>query len=340
MQSRLGELGLQSIDVGGAGDCFFRSVSHQLYGNGNHHMRIRTAGIQFMRENPERFIESNTENSWLRYLNNMCIQGTWADALIIQAVADALNVTIQIVESNQGFAPLTTVCPVQGRNTSSTITIGHIDECHYVSTTALQSNASISMYNELTNDTQSLRNKHFIMSIYAVCFSVIKSCTYWDSSTLQALCEHACLFYEKCNVDHVDKMPSNITVYEAEITIKYSHLNHGSLTQCYLVNKDSLVESILKENIRNCVIPMGYLFCCNDVLISFIVQSNTQNNRYFMLICENEQFHLLGPFSHNALVERVSEIYRQDDCINDGKHISLILYFAHQHCQMKRERTW
>ena len=34
MQSsaRLGELGLQSIDVGGEGDCLFRSVSHQLYG--------------------------------------------------------------------------------------------------------------------------------------------------------------------------------------------------------------------------------------------------------------------------------------------------------------------
>ena len=125
MQSRLGELGLQSIDVGGAGDCFFRSVSHQLYGNSNHHMRIRTAGVQFMRDNPERFIESNTESSWLRYLNNMSIQGTWADALIIQTVADVLKVTIQIVESNQGFTPLTTVYPVQERNTSSTITIGH-----------------------------------------------------------------------------------------------------------------------------------------------------------------------------------------------------------------------
>ena len=100
------------------------------------------------------------------------------------------------------------------------------------------------------------------MSIYAVCFSVIKSCTYLDSSTQQALHEHACLFYEKCNVDRVDKMPSNIK-------IKYSHLNQGSLTQCYLVNKDSLVESILKENIRNCVVPTGYLFCCqNDVLSS------------------------------------------------------------------------
>ena len=56
MKSRLGELGLQSKDVGGAGDCFFRSVSHQLYGNSNHLMRIRTAGVQFMRDNPVRFI--------------------------------------------------------------------------------------------------------------------------------------------------------------------------------------------------------------------------------------------------------------------------------------------
>ena len=54
MQSRLGALCLQSIDVGGAGDCFFRSVSHQLCGNSKHHMHIHTAGVQFMRDNPER----------------------------------------------------------------------------------------------------------------------------------------------------------------------------------------------------------------------------------------------------------------------------------------------
>ena len=93
MQSRLADLGLQSIDVDGAGDCFFRSISHQLYGNSNYHMHIRIAGVQFMRDNPERFIESNIENSWLKYLNNMCIPYTWADALIIQAVADILLFT-------------------------------------------------------------------------------------------------------------------------------------------------------------------------------------------------------------------------------------------------------
>lgn len=71
VDSRLYELGLQAIDVGGAGDSFFRSVSHQLYGNNNHHMQVCSA--------------------------------------------DASNVSIQIVESNPGFSPITTVNPVQER---------------------------------------------------------------------------------------------------------------------------------------------------------------------------------------------------------------------------------
>ena len=62
----------------------------------------------------------------------MCIQSTWADALIVQAVADALNVSIQMVKSNLGFSPNTTVNLVQERNSLSTIiTIGrHIDAYH------------------------------------------------------------------------------------------------------------------------------------------------------------------------------------------------------------------
>ena len=123
-----------------------------------------------------------------------------------------------------------------------------------------------------------------------------------------------------------------------KIKIKYSHLNQGSLTQCYLVNKDSLVESISKEHIRSCAIPTGYLFCCNDVLISFIVQPNTQINRYFMLTCDNEQFHLLGSFSLTALVKKSVKFIGKMTVSTMERDICPILYFAHQHCQMKRER--
>ena len=56
-----------------------------------------------MKENPERFIESNTEDSWIEYLSNMAKQGTWADGLIIQAVADKFHLKIDIVETNPGL---------------------------------------------------------------------------------------------------------------------------------------------------------------------------------------------------------------------------------------------
>ena len=58
-------------DVGGTGVCFFRVVSYQLYFEPNYHMNIRSVGVQYMRNNPERFIESNTDHSWLRYLAYM-----------------------------------------------------------------------------------------------------------------------------------------------------------------------------------------------------------------------------------------------------------------------------
>ena len=49
----------------------------------------------------------------------------------------------------------------------------------------------------------------------------------------------------------------------------------------------------------------------------FLVQRNTQNSRCFMLTCENEQFHLLGP-----LPKSVSEICRQDECSGSSLRIT------------------
>ena len=77
---------------------FFPAVSHQLYGDPNHHLLTRQAGVQYLSNNPERFTESNTENSWNEYINNMSVQGTWCDALFVKVVSDCKNVAIP-----QGF---------------------------------------------------------------------------------------------------------------------------------------------------------------------------------------------------------------------------------------------
>jgi len=62
----------------------------------------------------------------------MSCQGTWADAIIIQAVANCLNLSIHIAESNPTFSPVTVFEPVNVTNALN-IYIGHIDEFHYVS---------------------------------------------------------------------------------------------------------------------------------------------------------------------------------------------------------------
>ena len=89
-----------------------------------------TTGVQYMRNNPGRFIESSTDRSWLRYLACLSQQGTWADAIVIQAVADALNLTIYIIESNPGFASVTNIGAVGSETDTTVITIGHLDEVH------------------------------------------------------------------------------------------------------------------------------------------------------------------------------------------------------------------
>ena len=135
---RLAQLGLRPLDVGGAGDCFFRAVSHQLYGTATYHLQVRALGIEHLRYHPESFIESNIEYSWLEYLSNMSRQGTWCDNLIIQAVANALNCTIYIIESAENFAESNVINPVNMQGRPRTIYIGHIDEIHYVSTAPIE----------------------------------------------------------------------------------------------------------------------------------------------------------------------------------------------------------
>ena len=71
LETRLSNLDRTAIDVGGTGDCFFRAVSHQLYGNPNNHFYLRSVGVQYLVHNPEQFIESNTEHSWQDYLQRM-----------------------------------------------------------------------------------------------------------------------------------------------------------------------------------------------------------------------------------------------------------------------------
>ena len=123
------------MDVGEQGDCFLKSVSHQIHGNVALHFNIRMAGIRYLRDHPERLIYILANETWGNYINRMSTQGTWCDNLIIQAVANALNCVIHIVSSeicSQSQSIIIT--PLSEDRRSNYITTGYLTGHHYVST--------------------------------------------------------------------------------------------------------------------------------------------------------------------------------------------------------------
>ena len=67
------------------------------------HPQIRALAIQHLINNPEHFVKYDTDQSWLHCLQSMSTLGTWADHIIIQAVANTNNLRINITESAPNF---------------------------------------------------------------------------------------------------------------------------------------------------------------------------------------------------------------------------------------------
>ena len=133
LNDRFARLSLMPCDVGGNGDCFFKSVSHQLYKTADLHFEIGKAGIQHLNNHPENLIESISDNNWQSYIQRMSTSGTWCDNIIIQAVSNAFNCIIHITESDINKPDGTVITPVLCQEQPKTIFIGYINELHYVS---------------------------------------------------------------------------------------------------------------------------------------------------------------------------------------------------------------
>lgn len=48
LTSRLADTGRQPVNIEGDGNCFFRSISHQLYATGAYHAQIRERAVQHL----------------------------------------------------------------------------------------------------------------------------------------------------------------------------------------------------------------------------------------------------------------------------------------------------
>lgn len=86
----------------------------------------------------------------------------------MQAIADTLNLRIQIVESSERFSEITLVEGLNVTPHSRSIFIGHIGEMHYVATVPLSSerisvqmsNENVSSMNSFTSNVNMYKRKY------------------------------------------------------------------------------------------------------------------------------------------------------------------------------------
>lgn len=89
-RTALDRMGFSLKPVEGDGNCLFRSVSHQVYGDDSHHAIVRAAAVQYMRIEREWFrpFVASDDREFDEYLQRMSRNGEWGDDPEIQAMCE------------------------------------------------------------------------------------------------------------------------------------------------------------------------------------------------------------------------------------------------------------
>ncbi|XP_052804389.1 uncharacterized protein LOC128234279 isoform X2 [Mya arenaria] len=148
MRKLMSEKDLVARDVYPDGNCAYAAIIDQLRVRGDFRYTVKTlrqAAVQFLRDNPN--AEDDTplalflthEETWDAYLARMSQDGEWGDHMTLNAICNALNMTLVIYGGYSGQAE-TRLVPLTAKHANTDtanpfpeIFLGHINESHYIS---------------------------------------------------------------------------------------------------------------------------------------------------------------------------------------------------------------
>jgi OTU domain-containing protein 5 len=119
----LGRLKLTVFSVSGDGNCLFRSVAHQIYGDDSYHLLVREKCMDYMEVNSaffSQFVVGGMETFHL-YLHAKRTNGCWGDDPEIQAMCEIYDRSAQIwaFDNSMGARCLRTFHEVTSRPTTA-----------------------------------------------------------------------------------------------------------------------------------------------------------------------------------------------------------------------------
>lgn len=112
------------------GNCQFRALSHQLYGDEDHHSSLRARVVRQLQERPQLYL-GFVHESYSEYVKRMACDGEWGDNVTLQAASDALCAVIHVLTDVPG-AECVEVCPIQKmRGSHKPLCLTFLTEVHY-----------------------------------------------------------------------------------------------------------------------------------------------------------------------------------------------------------------
>jgi len=95
------EAGLRIVKIDNDGNCLFRAISFQVYGDVQHHKLVRQKCMDYIHLNGKyfaAFIDSDRYRSVSDYVKEHRKDKVWGDNLEIQAVAELYDLPVEIYE--------------------------------------------------------------------------------------------------------------------------------------------------------------------------------------------------------------------------------------------------
>ncbi|KAL7576335.1 hypothetical protein ACA910_018151 [Epithemia clementina (nom. ined.)] len=123
--------GLEIVEQEGDGNCLFRAVSLQVYGDASMHGQVREQCLNFMAVNKEHFGQFMTaEEPFERYIARKRQLGVHGNNPEIQAISELFNRPVQIFSPGTGAKPLN-IFHKEYKTTDAPIRLSYHDNNHY-----------------------------------------------------------------------------------------------------------------------------------------------------------------------------------------------------------------
>ncbi|XP_057299177.1 OTU domain-containing protein 5-A-like [Hydractinia symbiolongicarpus] len=118
--------GLRLVEVEGDGNCFFRVIAPQIYGDSKLYKSVRVKTVEQVMNKPTLFNQFIEEGQFDEFVATLSTNREWADNLAIQAVADAYGILFEIINSNQVQYGTRIINPRGVENPHRHLVIAHI----------------------------------------------------------------------------------------------------------------------------------------------------------------------------------------------------------------------